>query len=201
MNVMMLALVAAMLAQAIDRTSWRTAMLATHLDRPGEIIIGTVAALALGNAAAAAAGVALAPLLPDLSRGVLLAFALGSAGVSALLPIKPPRRPDAIGTAIGTGIGIGAVATAFAGTAMLQVGDATQFITLALVADEAGGGPVGPALAAIGAVAGGSVVIVAAALTGEAGRASLPVRQLRAAIGIVFLVAGAVAMVAAFRLI
>jgi putative Ca2+/H+ antiporter (TMEM165/GDT1 family) len=56
-------------------------------------------------------------------------------------------------------------------------------------------------IAAIGATIGSLVAIVPAALMGEAARLKLPLRPLRVAIGIVFLVVGAVLALGALRLV
>lgn len=184
----MAAFVAAILAQASDRTPWLTAMLSTRFARPGAVIAGTVIAIAAGNAVAAAGGAIIGPRMSPNAQTLLLALALLSAGGSALFPIKAPNRRSSWR--------IGAFLTSLFGVAILAFGDRTQFITLALAARSPA-----PALAAVGATLGALVVNVPAILASEDARKKLPLAAIRIAIGILFLIVGATFGFSALRLI
>ena len=184
----MAAFVAAILAQASDRTPWLTAMLSTRFARPGAVIAGTLIAIMIGNGVAAIGGAIIGPRMSPNAQMLLLALALLFAGGSALFPIKPPDRL--------TGWRIGAFLTSLFGVAILAFGDRTQFITLALAARS----PT-PALAAVGATLGALVVNIPAIIGGERLRRTLPLTAIRVAGGIMFLVVGATLGFSALRLI
>lgn len=184
----MAAFVAAILAQASDRTPWLTAILSTRFARPGAVIAGTAIALAIINTIGAIGGAIIGPRMVPNAQTLLLALALILGGGSALFPIKPPDRL--------LGWRIGAFLTSLFGAAILGFGDRTQFITAALAARS----PT-PALAAVGATIGAIVVNVAAILAGEEARRKLPLAAIRITIGILFLVVGAILGFSALRLI
>ena len=188
MDALMAAFVAAILAQASDRTPWLTAILSTRFARPGAVIAGTALALALINMIGAIGGAIIGPRMTPNAQTLLLAMALVLAGGSALFQIKPPNRLSRWR--------IGAFLTSFLGVAILAFGDRTQFITAALAARS----PT-PALAAIGATIGALVVNVPAILMGEQARSTLPVTAIRITIGIMFLIVGATLGFSALRLI
>ncbi|WEJ99103.1 MAG: TMEM165/GDT1 family protein [Candidatus Sphingomonas phytovorans] len=184
----MAAFVAAILAQASDRTPWLTAILSTRFARPGAVIAGTAIALAIINAIGAIGGAIIGPRMVPNAQTLLLALALILGGGSALFPIKPPDRLS--------GWRIGAFLTSLFGVAILGFGDRTQFITAALAARS----PT-PALAAVGATIGAIVVNIAAILIGEEARRKLPLAAIRITIGILFLIVGAILGFSALRLI
>lgn len=66
MDALMAAFVAALLAQASDRTPWLTAILSTRFARPGTIIVATAIALAAGNGVAAIGGMMIGPHMPPM---------------------------------------------------------------------------------------------------------------------------------------
>ena len=92
MDALMAAFVAAILAQASDRTPWLTAILSTRFARPGAVIAGTAIALAIINAIGAIGGAIIGPRMTPNAQTLLLALALILAGGSALFPIMPPDR-------------------------------------------------------------------------------------------------------------
>jgi putative Ca2+/H+ antiporter (TMEM165/GDT1 family) len=193
MDALMAAFVAAILAQASDRTPWLTAILSTRFAQsgsrgPGAVIAGTAISLAVINAIGAIGGAIIGPRITPNAQNLLLALALLSAGGSALVPIKPPNRLS--------GWRIGAFMTSLLGVAILGLGDRTQFITAALAARS----PT-PALAAVGATLGALVVNMASILAGEEVRKTLPLTAIRITIGILFVITGAVVGFAALRLI
>lgn len=183
----MAALVAVALAQATDRTPLLAAILA---DRYGRlpVLLGAVAALALGHGVAAAGGALVAPMLTPNARQLLLALALIFAGVSAPFP---GRSPDRL-----AGWRLGALATSFLGLVIMAFGDSAQFITAAAAARS----PV-PPLAAVGATLGSLAVVVPAAMLGEAGWQRLPLRRLRLAIAGLLLVTGTILALGALSLV
>jgi putative Ca2+/H+ antiporter (TMEM165/GDT1 family) len=193
MDALMAAFVAALLAQASDRTPWLTAILSSRFAKsrsggPGAVIAGTAIALAAINITGAIGGAIIGPRITPNAQSLLLALALLSAGVPALFAIKPPDRLS--------GWRIGAFMTSLLGVAILGLGDRTQFITAALAARS----PT-PALAAVGATLGALVVNVAAILAGEDMRKTLPITAVRITIGVVFLITGAMIGFSALRLI
>jgi putative Ca2+/H+ antiporter (TMEM165/GDT1 family) len=196
MDALMAAFVAALLAQASDRTPWLTAILSTRFARPGTIILATAIALAIGNSIAAVGGALIGPRLSPNARDLFLALALVSAGGSALFAIKPPDRLS--------GWRIGAFMTSLLGVAILAAGDRTQFITFAISARSPSPVPVpvlAPVLTAIGATIGALVVNIPAIIAGEDARRKLPITAVRVTIGILFLIVGVVLGLGAIRLI
>lgn len=184
----MAALVAALLAQATDRTPWLAAILATRFARPGAVILGTGLALAIGNAVAAACGMLIAPHMSPNARDLFLAVALVFAGAACLVPVKRPERLD--------GWRIGAFATSLFGIGILALGDRSQFITMAITARSPS-----PVLAAIGATIGSLAVNIPAILAGEDARRHFPVTAARYAVAALFLIAGCIFALGAIRLI
>ncbi len=184
----MAALVAAALAQVGDRTALLAAVLADRYRRPGLVIAMATVAMLAASGIAATGGALLAPLLAPNAKQLMLALALILQGGGALFPVGAPERLDRWR--------IGAIATAALGLFILAFGDGVQFIVVTLAARS----PV-PALAAIGATIGTLAVVVPAALMGEAAWLKLPLKGLRLAIGIGFLLVGAVLALGALRLI
>jgi len=186
MDALMAALVAALLTQVTDRSTWLAARLGTRFDNHAALIVGLALALGLVNAIAAAGATLVAPLLTPNARTLLLALALVSAGAAALVRPKPPTE-----TFRG-----GAFIAALAGSLALGIGDRTQFITFALAARTSI-----PALAAVGATVGGLAVQIPAMLAGERARSRLPEQAIRLPVAILLLVAGAVIGLSALRLL
>ncbi|HXH15209.1 MAG TPA: TMEM165/GDT1 family protein [Sphingomonas sp.] len=188
MDALMAALVAAALAQVGDRTAWLAAILSDRLRRPGLVIAMAALAILAASGLAAALGTVIGPKLAPNAQQLMLALALLLQGGGAFFLAKAPERLDRWT--------IGAVATAFLGLFILAFGDGLQFIVLTLAARS----PV-PALAAIGATLGSLVVIVPAAVMGETAWCKFPLRPLRIAIGVLFLVTGIVLALGALRLV
>lgn len=174
----MAALVAAAAAQLGDRTAWLAAILADRWRSPGLVIAMAACGLLAASGIAAAAGALLAPTIAPNARQLMLALALLLQGAGSFWPAKMPDRLD--------GWRIGATATTFLGIVILAFGDGVQFIVAALAARS----PV-PALAAVGATLGSLAVIAPAALLGEAAWLRLPLRRIRAGLGVAFLIVGA----------
>jgi putative Ca2+/H+ antiporter (TMEM165/GDT1 family) len=188
MDALMAALVAALLAQASDKTPWLAAMLGTRFARPGSVILGAALALASGNTLAALAGVVVAHEMSPNARDLFLAVALIFAGTAAFSPIKPPDRL--------AGWKTGAFVTSLLGVFVLALGDRSQFITAAITARSPS-----PWLAAAGATVGTLAVNVPAILAGEQARAQLPITAVQVAVGLLFLLVGIYLALGAIRLI
>ncbi|MDO7841460.1 TMEM165/GDT1 family protein [Sphingomonas sp. CA1-15] len=184
----MAAFVAALLIQPGSRSTWLAAILADRFARPGQVIIGAVIAIAIGNAVAGFGGLWVAHILTPNARALLLALALAFAGIGCVERLKPPD-PLAKWR-------IGAFATSLFGIGILAAGDSVQFLTFVFsIRSDA------PVLAAIGATLGASVVTAAAIVAGEKARRKVPIRAIRIATGVLFLIAGAIAALSAFGLI
>jgi putative Ca2+/H+ antiporter (TMEM165/GDT1 family) len=188
MDALMAALVAAALAQVGDRTAWLAAILADRYAKPGLVIAMATIALLAASGLAATLGAVIGPKLAPNAQQLMLALALLLQGGGAFFSTKAPERL--------TGWKIGAIATAALGLFILAFGDGVQFIVLALAART----PV-PALAAIGATIGSLVVIVPAALMGEAAWLKLPLKTLRIVVGGLFVVFGIILALGALRLV
>jgi putative Ca2+/H+ antiporter (TMEM165/GDT1 family) len=180
MEALMPALVAGLALGVGDRTSWLAAIKADQGKSPIGILLAAALAFGLGNAAAAQAGLFMPRMTPH-AANLLLALALGFAGFGALTGTK---RPDSF-----------ARWPAFLGLFVLGFGEGMQFVTFAL-ANKASI----PAFAAVGATVGTLAAIAPAAFLGEAAWARLPIRHVRIATGILFLLVAAVLAAGALRL-
>jgi putative Ca2+/H+ antiporter (TMEM165/GDT1 family) len=187
MDALMAALVAALLAQASDRTPWLVAILGDRY-RTGVVLCATALALALGNTIAAIGGTLVAHEMSPNAKDLFLGVALIFAGVAAFSRIKPPDRL--------TGWRLGGFLTSLLGVFVLALGDRSQFLTAAITARSPS-----PGLAAIGATLGALAVNVPAILAGESARKKLPITAARIAIGAVFLLVGLYLTLGAIRLI
>lgn len=176
----MVALVAGLALGGGDRTSWLAAIQADRTERAGRVILAALLAFGLGNAAAAQAG-AMMPRMSPNAADLLLAMALGFAGVGALWGT---RRPDSFTRW-----------PAFPALFVLGFGEGMQFVTFAL----SNRAPV-PAFAAVGATIGALVALAPAAVMGEAAWRKLPLRAIRIATGALLLLAAIVLAVGALRL-
>jgi putative Ca2+/H+ antiporter (TMEM165/GDT1 family) len=188
MDALMAALVAAALAQVGDRTAWLAAILSDRYRKPRLVILAAALALLLAGSLAVAGGITVAPLLTPNARQLMLALALILQGGGALLPVK---APDPL-----RGWRTGAIATTMLGLFILAFGDGIQLIVAALALRSAV-----PMLAAVGATIGSLVVIVPAAMMGEATWRRGPLARLRTGIGLIFVVLGVILGLSAARLI
>lgn len=182
------AFIAALLAQAGDRSPWLVAILADRFGKPFTVALAAFLAHAAGNAVAATGGMLIAPMLTPNARQLLLALALGFAAMGALWRLKPPDRLE--------GWKLGTFATSLFGVGILAAGDTTQFFTFAFAAQEPA-----PVLAAIGATLAALGVNTAAALMGEKAWRKLPIGPYRVGFGLICLALGAVLAAGALRLI
>jgi Ca2+/H+ antiporter, TMEM165/GDT1 family len=188
MDALMAAFVAAVLAEASDRTPWLGAILGTRFNKPGAVILATILAFAAVNTIGAIGGALIAPHISPNAQNLLFALALLNAGVSALWKLKAPDRLE--------GWRLGAFLTSLLGIFILAFGERTQFLTAAIAARS----PL-PALAAVGATLGAAVINIPAILAGEPARAHLPLTPIRIVIGAIFVIAGLWIGLGALRLI
>lgn len=184
----MAAFVAALLIQASDRTPWTLAILGDRYDRPLPLILAAMIAIAIANGLGAVAGALMAPILTPNASALLLALAIGSAGVSALFA---PKLPDRF-----AGSRAGAFLTTLIGLLAMAIGDRTQFVTAALATRTPW-----PAFAAVGATLGSLAIVIPAMAMGEATYRSLPLTPIRLGIAGVLIVTGLVMAAGALRLV
>ena len=187
MAALMAALVAAMLAQASDRTPWAAAILAGRFRRPAALLVAAALAFAVVNAIGAVAGQMIAPRITPEARTLFLALALANAGVMALLPLKRPAP---------NGDGSGAFLVSLFALLAMGLGDRTQFLTAAIAARSTT-----PLFAAAGATLGSLAVVVPATLAGEGAYLRLPRLPIRIAIGLLFALDALWTALGALRLI
>lgn len=188
MDALLTTFVAAALAEWGDKTQLLVAVLAARYARPGPILAAILVA-ALANALIAAFGGSLLNGLITLRAiSLLVALALVFAGVSGLFRSKVPD--------MGGNWRTGPFVTAAACFFLLEFGDKTQFITGALAAQFDS-----IALAALGATIGVTIANLPAALLGDRLTQVVPVRAIRIAVAILFLLVGLIVAVNALRLV
>jgi putative Ca2+/H+ antiporter (TMEM165/GDT1 family) len=179
------AFVAALLGGWADNSQNVAALLRLRFGA-APVVAALVVAAAVNSLAAAFAGTLLRLEVSLHAITLLLAIALAFAGVAALIGEKP-KPPKARG---GAWLG-SLVALTGAGW-----GDKTQYLTAALAAYYGSFLPVAGA-AFVGTVA----VAMPAAIGGDTFQRAAPVRVLRIGIGALFLIAAAVVVVNALRLV
>ncbi len=184
----MAALVVAAMAQVGDRPAWLAAILADRFGKPILVVAMALLAIALASVAAAFAGVLLAPQLTPEAEQFFLALALVILGGGGLIVVKQPDRLERWR--------IGAAATSFMGLAILAFGDGVQMVVLALALRSSL-----PWLAPVGATLGSLVVLIPAVFLGERRWCMLPLRRVRAGVGVVLIVAGLALGLAAIGLV
>ena len=181
-------LIAAFLAEWGDKTQLLVIALAARFQRPAAVL-AAVALAALANSALAALGGSLiAGMITIRAVSLLVAVALIFAGVAGLIR---DRTPD-----MGSTWRVGAFLTSLGCFFLLEFGDKTQFLTVALAAQFNA-----PMLAAAGATAGIVAANLPAALLGERLASVLPLRGIRLGVGILLLAVGLVVAVSALRLV
>jgi putative Ca2+/H+ antiporter (TMEM165/GDT1 family) len=177
----------ALLSQLGERPALLTAILADRFRRPILVALAAGLAHAIGNGLAAAAGLAMAPMMTPNAQALFLAVALVFGGFGGLWPVKAPDRLERWR--------LGAFLTPLLGVLILAFGERTQFFTLAISVRGL------PWLAAAGATLGASAVGFVAAVLGEKGWRALPFGGLRIGSSVLFLIAGAWIGLGAVRLL
>ncbi|ATY32864.1 TMEM165/GDT1 family protein [Sphingomonas psychrotolerans] len=186
MEALVPAFLLALLAQPADRPALLTAILADRFGRPITVALAAGLAHGVGSLLAALAGTAVGPTLTPEAQSLLLAVALVAGAITGVIRTRLPSRLDRWH--------FGPWLTPLLGVFVLALGEQTQFFTFALAAGGA------PWLAATGATLGAVVVAFVAATLGEAGWTRLPLRWLRYAASLLFLIAGIVIGLGALRL-
>ncbi|WP_114954536.1 TMEM165/GDT1 family protein [Sphingosinicella terrae] len=186
MDALVTAFVAAFIAEWGDKTQLIVALLAARSGRPGLVLAGLLVAATVSAAVAAFAGALVGATITIRAMSLMVALALLFAGVAGLFR----RGTPSIGSA-RTPVLLAALLLCLAA----EMGDRTQFITFAVA-----GRFDSPALAACGATAAIFAAAVPAAFLGDKLRAAVPLRAIRIAGAILFLVAGFIVAVHALRL-
>ncbi|WP_156680186.1 TMEM165/GDT1 family protein [Sphingomonas profundi] len=187
MDALLPAFVAAGLAEIGDRTQLLAILLAAHYRAP-LAVIGGVAVAALANSLLAAfGGTMIHDLINHRAIALMLAVGLVFAGAGAFWRPRPPL--------LSTYGPIGAFGTTAIGFFILEFGDKTQLLTMTIAArvDSL-------LLAGVGAAAGITLANVPAVLLAQEWPRLVPLPAVRAGIGILFLVIGAVVAIGALRI-
>lgn len=188
MDALLPAFVAAGLAEIGDRTQLLAILLAMHFRRPGAVLAGIGVAALANSLLAAFGGTMVHDMVNHRAIGLMLAVGLVLAGAGGFLR---PRAPTL--SRYGP---IGAFGTSALGFLILEFGDKTQLLTLAIAARADSF-----LLAGLGAAAGILLANAPAVLLAEAWPRVVPLRAIRAGVGVLFLIAGAVMAVGALRLL
>jgi putative Ca2+/H+ antiporter (TMEM165/GDT1 family) len=180
--------IAALLAELGDKTQLLAIALAARYRQPGAVLAGIAVAALANSLLAAAGGAIIHDMITLRAISLLVAVALASAGIAGLFRQKDPGD-------MGSTWRTGAFVTSAACFFLLEFGDKTQFLTLAFAAryDSL-------LLAAAGASAGIVVANLPAMALAERMPKAMPLKQIRAAIAALFLIAAIFIGVSALRL-
>lgn len=187
MDALVASFVAAFLGEWGDRTQLLLAMLAARTGRPRAAFAGVALAVLAASLFAGLAGATLIGILPIRAAGLLVAVALGLAGLAGLFRRRSPN-PGSLRLPL--------FAAAFIMALAAQVGDRTPFVTFALAARFDA-----PLLAAAGATAGALAACVPAALLGDTLAKTVPLRSIRLVSAGLFLLAATAIALSALRLV
>lgn len=182
---MLLAAVAAFLAEWGDKTQLVVAMLAAGTRRPGQVLAGLFLAALTSSVVAALAGDWIAGTVTIRAMTLLTALALFFAAAAGVLR-KTEKAPIAARVPL---------VSAFILCLAAEMGDRTQFLTFALAGRFDGAG-----FAAAGATLGIVAACVPAAALAERLAATVRVRIIRWAVSGLFLLTGFWVAVSALRL-
>jgi len=182
------AFLAACLAEIGDKTQILALLLAVRFRAPGTVFAGVALAALANSLIGAAGGVLVHALINFRAATLLMAIALVFAGIGALLRQRDPE--------VASYGRIGAFLTCFLGFLILEFGDKTQFLTMALAARSDS-----LWLTAAGATAGIAAANAPAIWIGRRWRTILPLRAVRIGVGVLLLFLGTIAALTALRLI
>jgi putative Ca2+/H+ antiporter (TMEM165/GDT1 family) len=177
----------AILTQLGERPALLTAILADRFGRPIRVALAAGLAHAIVSGIAAAAGMAMAPMMNPNAQALFLAIALVFGGIGGLWPVKAPDRLERWR--------LGAFLTPLLGVLILSFGERTQFFTLAIAIRGL------PWLAATGAALGAFIVAFVAAVLGETAWRAIAFGWLRIGSSVLFLAAGAYVALGAVHLL
>ena len=179
--------VAAFLAEWGDRTQLLAILLAARFRSPRLVLAGIAAAALANGMISAFGGRLLADIVPFRAITLMTGIALLLAGAGALLPRKPA-------TFEGSGRA-GAFLASFFAFAVLEFGDKTQFVTVALA------GRTGSFwLTGLGAAAGVTLASAPAVFLQERLGTILPLTAIRIGAAVLLLIAASAAAISALRL-
>ena len=186
MDALVTAFVASALAEWGDRTQLLAAALAAQTSRPAKVLAALFLAILISSLVAAWAGVVIAGIVSIRAMTLLVALALFFAGITGLIRRRSPsieqsRLPLFLAAAI---LFLAA-----------ETGDRSQFLTFALA-----GRFDSPLLAMAGAVAGIMAAAIPAVLLGQQLERVVPIRTLRYAGTILFLLSGFLVAIQALQL-
>jgi Ca2+/H+ antiporter, TMEM165/GDT1 family len=187
MDALVASFVAAFLGEWGDKTQLLLAVLAARTGRPGAAFAGIAVAVAAANLFAGYAGATLVGMMPIRAASLLVALALGIAGLAGLFRRRAPD-PGSLTLPLFAAALIMALAA--------QVGDRTPFVTFALAARFDAS-----LLAAAGATAGALAACVPAALLGDTLAKTVPLRAIRLVSATLFLLAAIATALSALRLV
>lgn len=188
MDALLLSFVAAALAEWGDKTQLLVVALAVRYRKPLPILAG-VAVGALANAAIAAfCGTFIHGIITLRALSLLIALALIYAAIASFARQKDPEMGGSWKT--------GAFLTSLGCFFLLEFGDKTQFLTFAVAAQYDS-----LALATAGATAGVIATSLTSAFLGDKLAPALELKAIRIVIAALFLLAGLVIAVNAWRLV
>lgn len=188
MDGLVAAFVAALIALSTDRAPHLAAVLSDRSGTPLRVLAAFTIVHATGFAVAAAGGAFVAPILNPNAKALTVGLALVSAAVAMVW--REPKLDRLDDWRIGTFL------TSLLGSAVLALGDRTQFLVFALSARSSS-----PALTAAGALAGAVLVTAIAVHAGEAAWRSVAWRWIRLGGGVLLGLTGIVFALSAWRLI
>ena len=188
MEPLLTSFIAAGLAEWGDKTQLLVVALAARYGRPGPILAGVALAASVNCLFAGIGGVIVNEYVTLRAISLLVGVALLFAGFAGFVARRPPTVEAA---ARG-----GPLLHAAAGFLIAELGDKTQFITFAIAAQYDA-----VLLAAAGAVAGIVAANLPAALLGTELLRAVPVRPIRYAVAVLFVLVGFIVAVNALRLV
>ena len=189
MDTLLGSFIACGLAEIGDRSQLLVILLVLRFPgREARILMAATAAALVSTGIGAAGGAAVHGMVPFRALSLLAALSLLSAGIGSLARPKTPR--------MAVSPRLGAFAAAFTVLLAAGIGDKTQFLAFTLAARGSQ-----PVLAMIGATLGVLAAAVPAALLGRRFVSVVPLRAVRIAIGLLFILTGLVFALDALRLI
>jgi putative Ca2+/H+ antiporter (TMEM165/GDT1 family) len=179
--------IAAALAEWGDKTQLLAVALAVRYRRALPVFAGILVAALLNSGLSAFGGTLIHGMIIPRAVSLLVGMALVMAGAGALFQARTPE--------MGAGWRVGPFLTTAVCFFLLEFGDKTQFVTAAIAAQYDA-----LALTAIGAAAGIAASNLPAVLLADRLRTTVPVKGIRMAAGVLFVVAGLVVAISALRL-
>lgn len=188
MDALLTTFLAAVLAEFGDKTQLLAIALAARYRKAGAVLAGIAVAALANNLLAAAGGVLISGMITLRAISLLVAVALIFAAIAGLIRQEDPSE-------MGSTWKTGAFVTSAACFFLLEFGDKTQFLTVALAAQYDS-----LLLASAGATAGVVVANLPAALLANRMREAVPLKRIRIGISALFLFVGFIVAVNALRL-